>query len=229
MNAINEFFSKQFGAEMTVASSLGMLLLAILLGAAVAAVYARICRNSGAAKDMILTLTFLPAVVCAIILLVGNNVVYALSMGGIFTLVRWRSQQTSQQDLLFTLYGVAAGAACGIGFAAYGVMFTVIIGAVMIGLDAIRYGESSDAILKLRITVPEDLNLEGAFDEELKQFTKNYELIEMRSSNFGSLYDLIYTVRLGQDTSRKDFIDAIRVKNGNLNVSLTKFAPEKKK
>lgn len=229
MTEINKIFSTQIGATMSLTASLTMVGCALVLGLLIAAVYMITSRRTGFRKDTVLTLTFIPAVVCAIIVLVGNNVVYALSMGGIFTLVRWRSLPSTQRDLIFTLFSVAAGAACGIGYIAYGALFTLVIGVFMLLLSLIRFGESKATVQRLRITVPEDLNVEGTFDEVLKKYTTSYELMEMRSSNFGSLYDLIYVVRLSPKTSRKDFIDAIRVRNGNLNVSLTLYEIEKSK
>lgn len=226
---LNNLFSTQLGATMSLQTSLLMVLSALVLGVLIALVYMFINRRSGFKHEMILTLTFLPAIVCAIIVLVGNNIVYALSMGGIFTLVRYRSQQTTQQDLTFTLFAVAAGAACGIGFIAYGFLFIAVIGVAIVLFDVLKFGQGRTATLRLRITVPEDLNTEGAFDDVLKKYTKHYQLLELRTSNFGSLYDLIYLVRLAPGTNRKDFLDGIRTKNGNLNVSLTLYEIEKKK
>ena len=219
----------QIGGIMTVGSSLLMVASALVMGVLVALVYMFVCRKTGCRKDVVMTFAFIPPIVCAIILLVGNNLVYALSMGGIFTLVRWRSQQTSQQDLTYTLYAVAAGAACGIGFVAYGFLFTVVIGAAMILLDLVKFGENKSTTLRLRVTVPEDLNSEGLFDEVLAKYTSHFQLIEVKTSNFGSLYDMIYMIRLKPESSRKELVDQIRTKNGNLNVVLTLFEIEKRK
>ena len=219
----------QIGGIMTVGSSLLMVASALVMGVLVALVYMFVCRKTGYRKDVVMTFAFIPPIVCAIILLVGNNLVYALSMGGIFTLVRWRSQQTSQQDLTYTLYAVAAGAACGIGFVAYGFLFTVVIGAAMILLDVVKFGENKSTTLRLRVTVPEDLNSEGLFDEVLAKYTSHFQLIEVKTSNFGSLYDMIYMIRLKPESSRKELVDQIRTKNGNLNVVLTLFEIEKRK
>lgn len=219
----------QIGGIMTVGSSLLMVASALVMGVLVALVYMFVCRKTGYRKDVVMTFAFIPPIVCAIILLVGNNLVYALSMGGIFTLVRWRSQQTSQQDLTYTLYAVAAGAACGIGFVAYGFLFTVVIGAAMILLDVVKFGENKSTTLRLRVTVPEDLNTEGLFDDVLAKYTSHFQLIEVKTSNFGSLYDMIYMIRLNPEASRKDLVDQIRTKNGNLNVVLTLFEIEKRK
>ncbi|MBQ1217769.1 MAG: DUF4956 domain-containing protein [Clostridia bacterium] len=219
----------QIGGIMTVGSSLLMVASALVMGVLVALVYMFVCRKTGYRKDVVMTFAFIPPIVCAIILLVGNNLVYALSMGGIFTLVRWRSQQTSQQDLTYTLYAVAAGAACGIGFVAYGFLFTVVIGAAMILLDLVKFGENKSTTLRLRVTIPEDLNSEGLFDEVLAKYTSHFQLIEVKTSNFGSLYDMIYMIRLKPEASRKELVDQIRTKNGNLNVVLTLFEIEKRK
>lgn len=219
----------QIGGIMTVGSSLLMVASALVMGVLVALVYMFVCRKTGYRKDVVMTFAFIPPIVCAIILLVGNNLVYALSMGGIFTLVRWRSQQTSQQDLTYTLYAVAAGAACGIGFVAYGFLFTVVIGAAMILLDVVKFGENKSTTLRLRVTVPEDLNTEGLFDDVLAKYTSHFQLIEVKTSNFGSLYDMIYMIRLNPEASRKELVDQIRTKNGNLNVVLTLFEIEKRK
>ena len=219
----------QIGGIMTVGSSLLMVASALVMGVLVALVYMFVCRKTGYRKDVVMTFAFIPPIVCAIILLVGNNLVYALSMGGIFTLVRWRSQQTSQQDLTYTLYAVAAGAACGIGFVAYGFLFTVVIGAAMILLDLVKFGENKSTTLRLRVTIPEDLNSEGLFDEVLAKYASHFQLIEVKTSNFGSLYDMIYMIRLKPEASRKELVDQIRTKNGNLNVVLTLFEIEKRK
>ena len=219
----------QIGGIMTVGSSLLLVTSALVMGVLVALVYMFVCRKTGYRKDVVMTFAFIPPIVCAIILLVGNNLVYALSMGGIFTLVRWRSQQTSQQDLTYTLYAVAAGAACGIGFVAYGFLFTVVIGAAMILLDVVKFGENKSTTLRLRVTVPEDLNTEGLFDDVLAKYTSHFQLIEVKTSNFGSLYDMIYMIRLNPEASRKELVDQIRTKNGNLNVVLTLFEIEKRK
>lgn len=219
----------QIGGIMTVGSSLLLVASALVMGVLVALVYMFVCRKTGYRKDVVMTFAFIPPIVCAIILLVGNNLVYALSMGGIFTLVRWRSQQTSQQDLTYTLYAVAAGAACGIGFVAYGFLFTVVIGAAMILLDVVKFGENKSTTLRLRVTVPEDLNTEGLFDDVLAKYTSHFQLIEVKTSNFGSLYDMIYMIRLNPEASRKELVDQIRTKNGNLNVVLTLFEIEKRK
>ncbi|MBQ2273171.1 MAG: DUF4956 domain-containing protein [Clostridia bacterium] len=224
-----EALFNQIGGIMTVGSSLLMVASALVMGVLVALVYMFVCRKTGYRKDVVMTFAFIPPIVCAIILLVGNNLVYALSMGGIFTLVRWRSQQTSQQDLTYTLYAVAAGAACGIGFVAYGFLFTVVIGAAMILLDLVKFGENKSTTLRLRVTVPEDLNSEGLFDEVLAKYTSHFQLIEVKTSNFGSLYDMIYMIRLKPEASRKELVDQIRTKNGNLNVVLTLFEIEKRK
>lgn len=229
MNEILNKIFAQVGVNLNLGSALLLVICALLMGMMVSAVYMYIRRKEGYRKDVVLTLNFIAPLVCMVMVLVGSNIVYALGMGGIFTLVRWRSLQTSQQDLTFTLFSVAGGAACGLGYVSYGFLFTVILGAAMILLDFLKYGENKSTTMRLKITTPEDLNTEGLFDDVLKEYTSHFQLIEVKTSNFGSLYDMIYMVCLKPETNRKDMIDKIRTKNGNLNVALTIYEIEKRK
>jgi hypothetical protein len=72
----------------------------------------------------------------------------------------------------------------------------------------------------LTIAVPEDLDYEGAFDEVLDRFTTGWELRKVKTADLGSLYELVDAVRMEEATSRKEFLDALRCRNGNLNITL---------
>ena len=79
--------------------------------------------------------------------------------------------------------------------------------------------DRSPAERQLKITIPENLDYDGLFDDLLNEYTLEHELIRVRTTNMGTLYELTYNIRLrGKDIS-KDFIDALRCRNGNLTVS----------
>jgi len=67
----------------------------------------------------------------------------------------------------------------------------------------------------------EDLNQEGVFDEILEKNTVAYQLKKIKTTDFGSLYELVYAVRMDDKTNRKQFLDELRCRNGNLNITLT--------
>ena len=87
-------------------------------------------------------------------------------------------------------------------------------------LGVTRFGVPGNNHLLLKITVPEDLNFDGAFDGVLDKYTDEYTLKEIRTTDFGALYELRYNVILPKDCDRREFIDEIRTRNGNLDVIL---------
>lgn len=110
----------------------------------------------------------------------------------------------------------------------YAVIFTIILCAVMIILDSLNFAMPKSKAKVLKITVPEDLNFEGVFDEILNTNTTSWNMVKVRTRDFGALYELNYSIHLKNDVNQKKFIDSLRVRNGNLNISLTSCGSEDK-
>ena len=108
----------------------------------------------------------------------------------------------------------------------YAVIFTIILCAVMIILDSLNFAMPKSKAMVLKITVPEDLNFEGVFDEILNTNTTSWNMVKVRTRDFGALYELNYSIHLKNDVNQKKFIDSLRVRNGNLNISLTSCGSE---
>lgn len=110
----------------------------------------------------------------------------------------------------------------------YAVIFTIILCAVMIILDSLNFAMPKSKAMVLKITVPEDLNFEGVFDEILNTNTTSWNMVKVSTRDFGALYELNYSIHLKNDVNQKKFIDSLRVINGNLNISLTSCGSEDK-
>lgn len=110
----------------------------------------------------------------------------------------------------------------------YAVIFTIILCAVMIILDSLNFAMPKSKAMVLKITVPEDLNFEGVFDEILNTNTTSWNMVKVITRDFGALYELNYSIHLKNDVNQKKFIDSLRVRNGNLNISLTSCGSEDK-
>lgn len=110
----------------------------------------------------------------------------------------------------------------------YAVIFTIILCAVMIILDSLNFAMPKSKAMVLKITVPEDLNFEGVFDEILNTNTTSWNMVKVSTRDFGALYELNCSIHLKNDVNQKKFIDSLRVRNGNLNISLTSCGSEDK-
>jgi uncharacterized membrane protein YhiD involved in acid resistance len=162
-----------------------------------------------------------PAVISVIILLIGSNIARAFSLAGAFSIIRFRSAPGEPRDIAFVLFTMAAGLAAGTGLYAYALLFTVLMCAIMFVLHATKFGLPKSAVQLLKINVPENLNYEGIFDEVLDKYAQSYQLQTMKTADLGSIYQLVYSVSLRSEVSRKEFMDTLRCRNGNLNISLS--------
>lgn len=202
--------------SITLQSFLICIFSSLALGALTALVFTAHGHHTG---SLTLSLAMLPPVVALIIMLVNGNIGAGLAVAGTFALVRFRSVPGSAKEITGLFFSVALGLACGMGYVAIAGLFFVIISLFLLLLERFRFGQNSPAERQLKITIPENLDYDGLFDDLLNEYTLEHELIRVRTTNMGTLYELTYNIRLrGKDIS-KDFIDALRCRNGNLTVS----------
>lgn len=193
---------------------------ALVLGLLIGIAYMIACKKDGYNKNFIIGLVLLPAIVSVVILLIGSNVARAFSMAGAFALVRFRSAPGNAKDIAVVFFTMAAGLACGLGYVAFAAIFAVVIILVLIVLSVSNFGDMASGNRQLKITIPENLNYTDAFNEVFDSYTTNSQLRKVKTTNMGTLFELTYTVALKKDVNEKNFIDALRVKNGNLNIVL---------
>lgn len=193
---------------------------AVVIGLAIAFVYTLISKKDGYNKSFIVGLALLPAIVAAVILLVGSNVARAFSMAGAFALVRFRSAPGSAKDISIVFFSMASGLACGLGFVTFAVCFTVLILVVLLIISVIGFGGSSEYKKQLRITIPENLNYMTVFDDVFEKYLSENVLRKVKTTNMGTMFELTYECRMKDDNTQKQFIDELRVRNGNLNITM---------
>lgn len=169
-------------------------------------------------KSFVITLALLPAIVQVVIMLVNGNIGTGVAVMGAFSLIRFRSIPGSAKEIGIIFLAMAVGLAVGMGFVAIAVVFTVIITLVSILFTVTKFGESRKAIKKLKITIPENLNYNGLFDDIFDEYTSSKKLVCVKTTNMGSLYQLMYNIEERDESREKDMIDAIRCRNGNLDI-----------
>ena len=178
-------------------------------------------------KNFVITLTLIPVIIQAIILLVNGNIGTGVAVLGAFSLVRFRSVPGNSKDILCIFFAVTVGIAAGIGQIAFAAVFTVLVCAVFIVLKLLPVGESGSGKRRtLRITVPEDCEFDKAFEEVFARHTTSHKLERVKTSNLGSLYVVEYCVTLKSRDAERQLIDDLRVRNGNLSIVCTVYHSE---
>lgn len=207
----------------TISSFLSCIGVSLVLGLFFAFVYAFKNRYS---KSFVMTLILLPAIVCVVIMMVNGNIGAGVAVAGAFSLVRFRSAPGSAKDIAMIFMAMGTGLVTGMGYLGYAVLFAIIIGIVFMLCTRFGLGETKDSAERyMRITVPEDLNYTNVFQEPMETFTKKYELTRIKTINMGSLFRLEYNLTLKNPEQEKEFIDALRVRNGNLEISMAVSDP----
>lgn len=164
-----------------------------------------------------LTMALLPPVVTVVIMLVNGNVGAGLAVAGTFALVRFRSAPGSAREVTGIFFAVALGLACGMGYVMLAVLFFAVFSAATLLLVLTDFGAQGSA-RQLKITIPENLDFEDLFDDIFEKYANSYELIRVRTTNMGTLFELTYSVKLKSSKISKQFLDELRCRNGNLNI-----------
>lgn len=225
---LETIISSTTGESFTLTNALIVILASIFLGLVISFVYIKTNKKNGYNSGFATTLVMLPVIISIIILLVGNNVARAFSLAGAFSIIRFRSAPGDPKDISYIFFTLAVGLTCGMGYIGYSVIFTIILCALMFILDLAKFASSKGKSMHLKITIPEDLNYDGAFDEILNEYTNSYHIERIRTRDFGALFELNYMVELKDEISQKKFLDELRCRNGNLNISLTLSGFEEK-
>ena len=201
----------------SIAGELICMLAAVVLGSIVACVHTVDNRYS---KNFLIALVVFPLLVQVVIAMINGNIGAALAIGGAFSLIRFRSLQGNSRELVSVFFAMAIGLSLGVGQVIFASIFTIIGALVLLVITKLKIGNKEN-IRRLKIVIPEDMNYDEMFKEEFDKYTSKNTLLVCKTTNMGSLYELEYEIDLKNTNDIKDFLDDIRIKNGNLKVCLT--------
>lgn len=220
---LESIFRGLFDSDMTHVISVTDFLLclgsSLLMGAILALGFAFRSRYT---SSFLITLWLLPAVVCVVIMMVNGNVGAGVAVAGAFSLVRFRSVPGSAKEITMLFLAMGAGLIAGMGYLAFAFLFTFVMTVFSLLLTQLSNRKSASKHKTLHITIPEDLDYSAVFDDILTQHAVSYELVQVKTTNLGSLFRLTYDLTLKDDHNEKEMIDALRCRNGNLEISLSR-------
>ncbi|MDD6466919.1 MAG: DUF4956 domain-containing protein [Erysipelotrichaceae bacterium] len=218
-------FTGLFDSEMTTVIPIVDFLLclgfSIVLGLIMAFAYMYRTRYT---KSFVITLALLPAVVCVVIMLVNGNVGTGVAVAGAFSLVRFRSVPGTAKEICALFLAMGMGLITGMGYLGFATIFTMIMCLMFVFYNSFDFASKKNAsIYKVfTITIPEDLDYSDVFDDIFKEYTCDYDLIRVKTTNMGSMFRLTYQVILRDAKKEKEMIDKIRCRNGNLEITVSK-------
>jgi len=221
MESLQELFRlHEVGARATAIEVIFTVLICFVLQLILSYSYIRTHRGRFYSQSYVHTLIIVGVVISVIIIVIGSNIARAFSLAGALSIIRFRTAIRDPRDVAYVFFAMGVGLACGSGLFTAAIILTILLSTIVVLLEATDYGRQEDKQKLLRITLPENLNYEGMFDDVLRKFTDDHTFVSVRTTSLGTMFELMYSVKIKRGISEKEMIDEIRERNGNLNVSL---------
>ena len=193
---------------------------ALVLGLVVAKVYQ---YKTVYSKSFVMSLALLPALIAVVIFLVNGSLGAGVAVMGAFSLIRFRSAPGGAKELVSIFLAMTIGIAIGMGYLVFSGAFTLIISVAIILLETINFGQMKHSIRQLTIVIPESLDYESIFDDIFDKAANHLELASVKTSDMGSLFKLKYIIQLNGKMTEKELMDALRTRNGNLEIAISRY------
>ena len=218
-NLFTNIFTSTATTNLQLTSFLTCIAVSLVLGFVIAFAYSFKSRYT---NSFFMTISLLPAIVSVVIIMVNGQLGAGIAVAGAFSLVRFRSVPGTAKEISTIFLAMSTGLITGMGYLMYGVIFAVIFSALLAIFNLIGNTAERNAPRILKITIPEDLDYSDIFNDVLNRYTSNYELLSVKSTNMGALFKLVYSIDTLPATNDKEFLDAIRERNGNLEVMISR-------
>lgn len=201
-----------------------MMMLAIgvslLLGLVIAKVYQ---FKTVYSKSFVMSLALLPTLIAIVIFLVNGSLGAGVAVMGAFSLIRFRSAPGGAKELVSIFLVMTIGIAIGMGYLVFATVFTLIMSLAMLLLEVVNFGQMKHSMRQLTIVIPESLDYESIFDDIFNKAVNHVELANVKTSDMGSLFKIKYIIQLNGRMTEKELIDALRTRNGNLEIAISRY------
>lgn len=201
-----------------------MMMLAIgvslLLGLVIAKVYQ---FKTVYSKSFVMSLALLPTLIAIVIFLVNGSLGAGVAVMGAFSLIRFRSAPGGAKELVSIFLVMTIGIAIGMGYLVFATVFTLIMSLVMLLLEVVNFGQMKHSMRQLTVVIPESLDYESIFDDIFNKAVNHVELANVKTSDMGSLFKIKYIIQLNGRMTEKELIDALRTRNGNLEIAISRY------
>lgn len=227
-------FNSIFQDEISVSMVFLMAGIALVSGIVYAYLISKKLRTT---NGVLITAAVMPMIVSVAICLLGaflssstSTVSRIATLAVALGLIRFRSAHGSAEEMLVLLGSVISGLVFGLGYIAYGVITMAVIAIVYIVLTTfpVFRNKKFESEKTLKITIPESLDYSDVFNEIFNKYLKESEIVGVKTTGMGSMFKITYRIILNDVTKEKEFIDELRTRNGNLEISVVPFIEKDK-
>jgi hypothetical protein len=205
----------------TVNEAVVCLLLSFILTAFIGWIYRMNHNQISYSQSFVHTMALMGTVAALIMLVIGSNIARAFSLVGALSIIRFRSAVKEPQDVAYLFFAMAIGMACGTRFYLLATIGALMIGGCMTFLRWTDFGRTTIQHQLLEVTLPAGAAYESLFTEPFKVYLEHVALHGIDSSRGGAFQRISWIIRLRRESDARIFLDDIKTRGGNHDVSLS--------
>lgn len=225
-----EFLTTPFAGDVAVAplDIFLRLTVALLLGCAVAWIYARTSRDTDGSSTFLITLVLLSVLIAMVTQVIGNNVARAFSLVGALSIVRFRTVVRDTRDTAYVIFAVVVGMAVGAANLWVAIIGTIVIGTasfVIASRSSFAAALAAPYTLRLRMSLGHDL--ETVAGRTLNHFCMARRLLSVATNRQGASLDYQIETRMRPGNSTEELVKALNLLEGVQDIRIERYDPER--
>lgn len=155
------------------------IVLSFLLSVVIAIIYQKTHRGLSYSRSYVESLVMMSVLAAIAMMILGNNLVRALGILGVFTLIRFRTIIKDPKDATYLFFSLAVGMGVGTGNYVISVVGTASLAGIIFILDKYNFGSVvRDGFL---LTFIADKNYNNSHENLFGQYLRSHKLLQFKS------------------------------------------------
>ncbi len=201
------------------------LVLALVLGLGVTAIYRASRPMNDEAESFVVTLVLLTILIAMVTQVIGDNVARAFSLVGALSIVRFRTVVRDTQDTAYVIFAVAVGMSVGANRPSVALCGLAIVGIAAFTMTRRRRGSppvpaTTDMPFVLSVRLTLGMDPDAALGAALDPFVAARHLISVGTTRQGMAIEAVYKTALRNEASAGELVNALNRLEGVQSVTL---------
>jgi len=184
------------------------IVLSFILSIIIAVVYQKTHRGVSYSQSFVVSLVMMCVLSAVAMMILGNNLIRALGILGVFTLLRFRTIIKDTKDATYLFFSLAMGMAVGTSNYIIAFLATILLSSINIFLFKINFGSVIREGYILTVTTNSDIQ-DNFYKKSFDQYVKFYKLLQIRTSS-GEEKEFYFSLKFKDESLREEFVSAIK-------------------
>lgn len=168
------------GVEFSSALIVLNIVLAFVLSMVIAWVYQRTHRGLAYSQSYVISLVMMTVLAAIAMMILGNNLVRALGVLGIFALIRFRTIIKDTKDVTFLFFGLAVGMAVGTSNYLIAFIGSAMLSLIILILDKYNFGSVVREGFLVTLVTDQNFN-QDSYKNVFEKNLKSHRILQIKS------------------------------------------------